>query len=82
MPGLKLTLDSRSVYFPIPSVNFSRILLLTLFSSFKPDTGDKAGKFKAEYKHEKFLFNTDLGLAARYFNTIMFAPDFWNRFLS
>ena len=39
-------------------------LKLTLDSSFKPDTGDKAGKFKAEYKHEKFLFNTDLGLAA------------------
>ena len=37
---------------------------MTLFSSFKPDTGDKAGKFKAEYKHEKFLFNADLNLAS------------------
>merc|ERR1712080_79114 len=39
-------------------------LKLTLDSSFKPDSGDKSGKFKAEYKHEKFLLNTDVSLAA------------------
>jgi len=39
-------------------------LKMTLDSSFKPDTGAKSGKFKTEYKHEKFLFNADLGLAS------------------
>jgi len=39
-------------------------LKLTVDSSFKPDSGDKSGKFKAEYKHEKFLLNTDVNLAA------------------
>lgn len=39
-------------------------LKLTLDSNFKPDSGDKSGKFKTEYKHEKFLFNADLNLAA------------------
>lgn len=39
-------------------------LKLTLDSNFKPDTGDKSGKLKTEYKHEKFLFNADLNLAA------------------
>jgi len=39
-------------------------LKLTLDSSFKPDSGDKSGKFKTEYKHDKFLFNADLNLAA------------------
>jgi len=39
-------------------------LKLTLDSSFKPDSGDKSGKFKTEYKHEKFLFNADVNLAA------------------
>jgi len=38
-------------------------LKLTLESNFKPETGDKAGKFKSEYKHEKFVFNGDLNLA-------------------
>jgi len=36
---------------------------LTLDGNFQPNTGDKAGKFKAEYKHEKLVFNTDLNLA-------------------
>jgi len=39
-------------------------LKLTLDGSFQPNSGDKAGKFKTEYKHEKFLFNADLNLAS------------------
>lgn len=39
-------------------------LKLTLDGSFQPNSGDKAGKLKAEYKHDKFMFNTDLNLAA------------------
>jgi len=38
-------------------------LKLTLDGSFQPNTGDKAGKFKSEYKHEKLAFNADLNLA-------------------
>merc|ERR1711962_1475186 len=38
-------------------------LKLTLDGSFQPNTGDKAGKFKSEYKHEKLSFNSDLNLA-------------------
>ena len=40
-------------------------LKLTLDSSFQPITGVKAGKFKTEYKHEKLLFNGDMGLTKR-----------------
>ena len=40
-------------------------LKLTLDSSFQPNTGDKAGKFKTEYKHEKLIFNADMGLTKR-----------------
>ena len=40
-------------------------LKLTLDGSFQPNTGDKAGKFKSEYKHEKLAFNADLNLAKR-----------------
>jgi len=36
---------------------------LTLDGNFQPNTGDKAGKFKTEYKHEKLVFNSDLNLA-------------------
>merc|ERR1712154_409293 len=36
---------------------------LTLDGNFQPNTGDKAGKFKSEYKHEKLAFNADLNLA-------------------
>jgi len=39
-------------------------LKLTLDSNFQPDTGSKSGKFKTEYKHEKFIFNADVGIAA------------------
>jgi len=39
-------------------------LKLTLDGSFQPNSGDKSGKFKTEYKHEKFLFNADLNLAS------------------
>merc|ERR1719431_445665 len=39
-------------------------LKLTLDGSFQPNSGDKAGKFKTEYKHEKFLFNADVNLAS------------------
>jgi len=39
-------------------------LKLTLDTNFQPDSGAKSGKFKTEYKHEKFLFNADVGLAA------------------
>jgi len=38
-------------------------LKLTLDGSFQPNTGDKAGKFKTEYKHERLLFNADLNLS-------------------
>jgi len=39
-------------------------LKLTLDGSFEPNSGAKAGKLKTEYKHEKLLFNADLGLAS------------------
>merc|ERR1719431_981586 len=39
-------------------------LKLTLDGSFQPNSGDKAGKFTTEYKHEKFLFNSDVNLAS------------------
>jgi len=39
-------------------------LKLTLDGSFQPNTGAKGGKFKTEYKHESFLFNADMNLAA------------------
>merc|ERR1712025_1468736 len=39
-------------------------LKLTLDGSFEPNSGAKAGKLKTEYKHEKLMFNADLGLAA------------------
>jgi len=38
-------------------------LKLTLDGSFQPNTGDKAGKFKTEYKHERLVFNADMNLA-------------------
>jgi len=38
-------------------------LKLTLDTSFQPNSGAASGKVKSEYKHEKFLFNTDLNLA-------------------
>ena len=41
-------------------------LKLTLDSSFQPNTGDKAGKFKTEYKHEKLIFNADRGKASHF----------------
>jgi len=39
-------------------------LKLTLDSSFKPDTGDKSGKLKADYKHEKLVFGADMNLSS------------------
>ena len=41
-------------------------LKLTLDGNFQPNSGDKAGKFKAEYKHDRILFNTDMNLSKRY----------------
>jgi len=38
-------------------------LKLTLDGSFQPNSGDKAGKFKTEYKHERLVFNADMNLA-------------------
>lgn len=38
-------------------------LKLTLDGNFQPNSGDKAGKFKAEYKHDRILFNTDMNLS-------------------
>jgi len=38
-------------------------LKLTLDGNFQPNSGDKAGKFKTEYKHDRILFNADLNLA-------------------
>merc|ERR1712117_833230 len=38
-------------------------LKLTLDGSFQPNTGDKAGKFKTEYKHDRVLFNADMNLS-------------------
>ena len=40
-------------------------LKLTLDSSFKPDTGAKSSKLKADYKHEKLVFGTDRTSPAR-----------------
>merc|ERR1712002_292740 len=48
------------------SVDYEKLmpgLKLTLDGSFQPNTGDKAGKFKTEYKHERLLFNADLNLS-------------------
>lgn len=39
-------------------------LKLTLDGNFKPATGGLAGKFKTEYKHERLLCTTDMGLTA------------------
>merc|ERR1711872_1044820 len=39
-------------------------LKLTLDSSFKPDTGAKSGKLKADYKHEKLVFGADMNLSS------------------
>jgi len=38
-------------------------LKLTLDGSFQPNSGDKAGKFKTEYKHDRILFNADMNLS-------------------
>ena len=40
-------------------------LKLTLDTSFQPNSGATSGKLKTEYKHENFLFNTDLNLTSR-----------------
>ena len=39
-------------------------LKLTLDSNFKPDTGAKSGKLKADYKHEKLVFGADMNLSS------------------
>jgi len=38
-------------------------LKLTLDGNFQPNSGDKAGKFKTEYKHDRILFNADMNLS-------------------
>jgi voltage-dependent anion channel protein 2 len=65
--GLKLTEKWNTDNSIGATVDYEKLmpgLKLTLDSSFQPNTGDKAGKFKTEYKHEKFLFNADLNLAS------------------
>jgi len=39
-------------------------LKLTLDGSFKPSSGNMAGKFKTEYKHDRLVFNADMNLTA------------------
>ena len=53
---------------PRATVDYEKLmpgLKLTLDSTFQPNTGDKSGKFKTEYKHEKLIFNADLGVTKR-----------------
>jgi voltage-dependent anion channel protein 2 len=63
--GLKLTEKWNTDNSIGATVDYEKLmpgLKLTLDSSFQPNTGDKSGKFKTEYKHEKLLFNADMGL--------------------
>jgi len=39
-------------------------LKLTLDGNFKPSSGNMAGKFKTEYKHDRLVFNADMNLSA------------------
>merc|ERR1719259_1482111 len=58
--GLKLTEKWNTDNTLNASVDYEKLmpgLKLTLDGSFQPNTGDKAGKFKTEYKHERLLFN-------------------------
>merc|ERR1712223_1035559 len=64
--GLKLTEKWNTDNSVNATVDYEKLmpgLKLTLDGSFQPNTGDKAGKFKSEYKHEKLSFNSDLNLA-------------------
>ena len=66
--GLKLTEKWNTDNSIGATVDYEKLmpgLKLTLDSTFQPNTGDKAGKFKTEYKHEKLVFNADLNLAKR-----------------
>ena len=66
--GLKLTEKWNTDNSFGATVDYEKLmpgLKLTLDSSFQPNTGDKAGKFKTEYKHEKLIFNADMGLTKR-----------------
>ena len=66
--GLKLTEKWNTDNSIGATVDYEKLmpgLKLTLDSSFQPNTGDKSGKFKTEYKHEKLIFNADMGLTKR-----------------
>jgi len=65
--GLKLTEKWTTDNSLNTTIDYEKLmpgLKLTLDSSFQPDSGNKSGKFKTEYKHDKFLFNADVNLAA------------------
>lgn len=64
--GLKLTEKWTTDNSLATTVDYDKVagLKLTLDSTFKPDTGDKAGKIKAEYKHEKAIINVDSNISA------------------
>ena len=67
--GLKLTEKWNTDNSVNATVDYEKLmpgLKLTLDGSFQPNTGDKAGKLKTEYKHDRILFNADMGLASRY----------------
>ena len=63
--GLKLTEKWNTDNSIGATVDYEKLmpgLKLTLDSTFQPNTGDKSGKFKTEYKHEKLIFNADMGV--------------------
>lgn len=65
--GLKLTEKWNTDNSVNATVDYEKLmpgLKLTLDGSFQPNTGDKAGKLKTEYKHDRILFNADMGLAS------------------
>merc|ERR1711902_175615 len=65
--GLKLTEKWNTDNSVNATVDYEKLmpgLKLTLDGSFQPNTGDKTGKLKTEYKHDRILFNEDMGLAS------------------
>ena len=66
--GLKLTEKWNTDNSIGATVDYEKLmpsLKLTLDRFFQPNTRDKAVKFKTEYKHEKLIFNGDMGLTKR-----------------
>jgi len=64
--GLKLTEKWNTDNTINATVDYEKLmpgLKLTLDGNFQPNSGDKAGKFKSEYKHDRILFNADMNLS-------------------